>query len=291
VFTSSNCQTQGLALFGGNTALKPETSENFDLGIILEPIENLGVTLDWYRIIVANAISTVPSTAIYESPATFPSYYVLNNSGSLTGFGNEATDCNPYTAATCGYILQNDANSGGLETNGFDLSTDYTQHTFLGNFKYSLDGTLVTKFETQLYTNAPELNRVGEWIEGEQPIIRWSHEFNIDWTYGAWGAGINNHFLSSYKDFALEFGPTCPIGGAPCVVHTVANYSIWGLYGSWKPIDPLMVTLGINNVLDTDPPFSNQAGGTNTNWQSGYNPIYSDPTGRAFYLRLKYQFL
>jgi iron complex outermembrane receptor protein len=56
-------------------------------------------------------------------------------------------------------------------------------------------------------------------------------------------------------------------------------------------VDAMTVLLGISNLLDTDPPFSNQGGGTNTNWQSGYNPLFSDPTGRAFYLRLKYQFL
>jgi iron complex outermembrane receptor protein len=282
VFTASNCQAQGLALFGGNTQLKPQTSENFDVGVIVEPIQNLGVTLDWYRIIIANAISTVPSTAIYASPATFPGYYVLNNGGSLTNSPNLSVDCTPYTAPTCGYILQNATNSGGLQTDGLDLSARYTQQTAFGKFNISLEGTLITRFLVQQYTNGPELNLDGEWNKGEEPVMRWTHDLNVDWSNGNWGAGLNNHFLSSYNDYGLY---------ADGSVHTVANYSLWGIYGSYRPIDPLMVTLGISNLLDTNPPFSNQGDGTNTNWQSGYNPLYSDPTGRAFYLRLKYQFL
>ena len=47
--------------------------------------------------------------------------------------------------------------------------------------------------------------------------------------------------------------------------------------------------LGVNNVFDKNPPFSNQA--NLGNWQSGYNNQFSDPTGRAFYMRLKYEFL
>jgi hypothetical protein len=46
----------------------------------------------------------------------------------------------------------------------------------------------------------------------------------------------------------------------------------------------------VSNLFNTDPPFSNQGGGSLTNWQAGFNPLFSDPTGRAFYVRLKYIF-
>jgi iron complex outermembrane recepter protein len=66
----------------------------------------------------------------------------------------------------------------------------------------------------------------------------------------------------------------------------VGTYSLWNGYVSWKPIAPLTLLFGIQNLLNTDPPFSNQT----TDWQSGYNPRYSDPYGRTFYTRIKYQF-
>jgi len=63
-------------------------------------------------------------------------------------------------------------------------------------------------------------------------------------------------------------------------------YSIWNGYVSFKPVDPLTVLLGIRNLFDTNPPFSNQT----ANWQTPYNPQFSDPFGRTFYARLKYTF-
>src|SRR6185437_4033610 len=55
-FSSDVCANQGLGLYGGNTKLKPETSENFDIGIIVEPIRNMGITLDYYRILLKSPI-------------------------------------------------------------------------------------------------------------------------------------------------------------------------------------------------------------------------------------------
>ncbi len=80
-FTPATCNTQGLGLFGGNPNLTPETSENFDFGVVLNPIADMGVTLDYFRILVKNTISAVPATAIYGAPTTFASYYVLDNTG------------------------------------------------------------------------------------------------------------------------------------------------------------------------------------------------------------------
>jgi iron complex outermembrane recepter protein len=163
------------------------------------------------------------------------------------------------------------------------MSAQYLIRTPIGLIKASLEGTLVTKFLLQQYLNGPQLNLVGQFNEGNEPIIRWSHQLNVDWTNGPFGAGINNHFLSSYGDYALL---------ANGQVHTVGDYSIWGIYGSWKPVDPMTVLLGVSNVFNTDPPFSNNtAGGSVPVFQGGYNPLFSDPTGRAFYVRLKYQFL
>ena len=46
------------------------------------------------------------------------------------------------------------------------------------------------------------------------------------------------------------------------------------------------VTLGVKNLFDTDPPFSNQS----TRSQRGYDPRYTDSTGRAYFVRAAYGF-
>ncbi len=68
VFSYTNCHSQGLQLAGGNTKLQPETSENFDLGVVIEPIANLGITLDYYKILIKNSIQALQDDTIYENP-------------------------------------------------------------------------------------------------------------------------------------------------------------------------------------------------------------------------------
>ena len=56
--------------------------------------------------------------------------------------------------------------------------------------------------------------------------------------------------------------------------------------GQLTGVPGLTLTAGIKNLLDEQPPFSNQG----TMFQKGYDPRFSDPVGRAVYLRASYSF-
>ena len=277
VFSQLNCNSQGLSLNGGNLALKPETSQNFDFGLVAEPIANLDITVDYYRVLLKNEIQTLPASTIYANPTAFSSLYVLNNAGTLTTAPQANIQCPTPQAATCGYIITKFENTGGITTDGFDLSANYRFNTGFGRFHIGLEGTFVTDYRLQEYPTGPQLNLVGQFNQGNQPIIRWQHELTFDWAYQNVGAGVDNHFIEHYQDFAPD---------AAGNLLTVGNYSIWDGYVSYKPIPSLKLLAGINNLFDTDPPFSNQT----RNWQAGYNPIFSSPLGRTFYGRITYDF-
>ena len=46
------------------------------------------------------------------------------------------------------------------------------------------------------------------------------------------------------------------------------------------------LVLGIKNLMDRAPPFTNQP----DTFQVGYDPVYADPRGRMFYARVTYAF-
>ena len=278
-FTPATCNTQGIGATGGNRSLTPETSQNFDIGVIFQPIENMGVTLDWFRILLKNTIGNIPPTAIYGNPTQFASYYVLNNSGGLTPTIDEATQCNPLTRPTCGYILLTDQNTGRITTSGFDLSIQWLQHTDVGTFHEDLEGTAVTQFEQQQYNGGPLLNLVGEFNE-LPPAYRWEHNVRLDWAspQEMFGAGLSNRFYSTYID---EF----PDGAGN--QRTVGSYSLVDAYVNYKPVKNLTVLFGIKNLLDKSPPFTNAFQG---NFAAGYNSFNTDPLLRNFYINLKYTF-
>jgi iron complex outermembrane receptor protein len=277
VFTKNNCISQGLSITGGNPNLNPETSQNFDLGFVVEPIANLGITVDYYRINLRERIASVPASAIYANPTAFANLYVLNNAGTLTPAPAANIQCPTPQAATCGYIIQTNNNTGAATTDGFDLSANYLFDSDFGKFRVGLEGSFVTDFKLQQYQGGPELNLVGQFNGGQQPVIRYQHLLTLDWTYQNFGAGLSDHFTEHYHDYAPD---------AAGNILTVGNYSIWNGYVTFKPIPALKLLAGINNLLDTNPPFSNQE----QNWQAGFNPIFSNPLGRTFYGRITYNF-
>ena len=200
-WTAATCNTQGLGLTGGKSKLTPETSQNFDLGVIVSPITDMGITLDTIEFFSRTPLVSVPASAIYGDPTAFASYIVLNQSGGLTPSIQEATFCHPYTQPTCGYILLINQNTGRITTSGIDLSVQYTQHTAIGKFREDLEGTAVTQFREQEYNGGPLRNLVG-WYNHSPPAYRWQHNLRVDWTSpeGMWGGGLSNRFYSTYID-------------------------------------------------------------------------------------------
>jgi iron complex outermembrane receptor protein len=284
-FTPATCNTQGLGLFGGNPNLTPETAENFDFGVVLNPVTNLGITVDYYRILIKNTISAVPAQAIYGSPSTFASYYVLDNHGGLTPSISSGSLCVPYTAPTCGYIKVNSANTGRLTTDGIDLSIQYLQRTKIGTFREDFEGTSVLQFLQEQYTGGPELNLVG-WYNQLPPAYRFQTNLRLDWSSpeGMWGAGLNQQWWSGYID---QF-QTCAQPGSPAnctpAQRNVGSWGVWNGYVSVKPLKQLTVLFGIRNILDKNPPYTNAFQG---NFAAGYNALIVDPTLRSFYVNAK----
>jgi iron complex outermembrane receptor protein len=284
-WTPQTCQAQGIGLYGGNKHLTPETSQNFDVGFIVQPVEDLGITLDYYRILLKNTIGRIPASAIYGDPTTFSSSIVTATSGTYAGTlpstTAEATSCTPYTAPTCGYINLENSNTGRITTDGFDLSVQYVQHTSIGTFREDLEGTTVTQFLEQQYNGGPLLNLVGNLkIIQFNPAFRWQHNVRVDWTSPGkmWGGGLSDRFYSSYID---EY----PDGNGN--LRKVGGYSLVDGYASVKPNEHLGVLFGVKNIFNRSPPFTDAA---QNNFASGYNALIADPLLRNFYINLKYTF-
>jgi iron complex outermembrane receptor protein len=68
--------------------------------------------------------------------------------------------------------------------------------------------------------------------------------------------------------------------------NTVSSYLTGDVYVTWEVIKKLSLTLGVNNLTNREPPYSNQG----TVFQANYDPRFADPTGRKYYVRASYQF-
>ena len=115
-------------LTGGNTELKPETSNSWTAGLTFTPEQVPGLTgsIDYFHIAIDGEVSTHPAAVIMskclaDSDPVYCSQIVRNAAtGSLTG----------ATIAGGGYFIQTNVNVGAALVSGVDVQANY--HLALG---------------------------------------------------------------------------------------------------------------------------------------------------------------
>ena len=261
-----NCDVQFQRLTGGNVDLQPEKSKNLTLGFVFEPTANLSVGIDFWWLRLKGTIGALSENTVLGDAATF-AQYIKRNAG-----GNLSTDGFSCPGDDCGYLDLRQQNLGGTNTNGADLSLVFRQGLgSMGRLTMGLNSTYVAKYEYQDFIGGPWNQNVGVYV-GVAPIFRWQHTATANWVVGDFTFGG----VARYKSGYIDQDPS----------NTVSQYTTVDTYVSWKPRKNISLTVGVNNLFDKDPPYSNQG----EVFQANYDPRFADPTGRKYYLRGSYQF-
>ncbi|MBF7141746.1 MULTISPECIES: TonB-dependent receptor [Pseudomonas] len=251
-----DCNQQFLNNTGGNQDLKPETARNVTAGFVYQPVRNLSMGLDFWWIKIAGQIEEFPESEVFANPDLYSNRIIRAPDGSID------------------HIVTGLANLGNLKTSGVDVSLNYRfPATPFGQFGLDLQGTYVNRYDYQQTIGGSYIDRVGD-FQGYGVAARWKHNITGSWTYGAARASITNRYTSGYNDYDRTTN------------DHVASYMLWDLAAGYTFSKVLDVDLGVKNILDRDPPFSNQ----NYTFQSGYDPRYTDPLGRTLFARATYHF-
>ncbi|MDN2711683.1 TonB-dependent receptor [Janthinobacterium sp. SUN118] len=253
-----DCDLQQFKLQGGNDKLKPEKSTTFAVGVVLEPVKEVTVAIDYWNIHLKDKIAALPEQSIFGNYEKYKALFLRNPDGS------------PYA------ILDLNDNLGEVKTDGIDVSLNARLgRGAFGNVSLSVDGTWTRKYDYQNERGGEFIANVGRYADNN-PVFRWKHTAALNWRKGNWGATVSQSFKSRYTDQNQV---------APQYRHDVSSYSLLGVSASyaWRG---LLLMAGVKNLLDREPPFSNQG----TLFQKGYDPRYTDPVGRAYYLRGSYTF-
>lgn len=135
----SQCNLEFGLIFGANPALKPETSKAFTLGLIVEPIQGLSATLDFYSIEVSNQIVAGTVQTPVRGSNFAPLEQVQPDGSTLLVVPPVA----PIAYATVPYV-----NANSTKTSGFDLGVRY-RHRFegVGTFESELTLSHTAKYD------------------------------------------------------------------------------------------------------------------------------------------------
>lgn len=209
--------TSDIAQFYGATSLSPEKSVNLGGGIVLEPADNLTVTLDAYTIKVKNRIGISQTFTVSAADlVALPSLAVVGLAG----------DVNYFT------------NGFDTRTTGFDFVTNYRTNLAGGplnvTLAYNYNKSKVTDFDPSVISPAQRFN-----ISNLPP----KHRANLsaNWQLGNFSINARENYYSSWAN-QLEY-PGQRFG-AKFVTDLDVSYTF---------ADRYTLTLGANNLFDAYP--------------------------------------
>jgi outer membrane receptor protein involved in Fe transport len=260
---------------GGNPELKPQSSKNWNLGVIWEPtataLAGVRMNLEYYRITQPDYITMPAPQQVVSNPA----YQDRVTRDPVTG---------RITAVDVSYL-----NALEYETAGWDLKVDYSRATRFGTFDVHALGTRIEHDRRQSTIGGPSLDYVG--YPGEGGAAKTKANLTLIWGFQNWTLGTTTTYVGPYSQvygspgspFALQYGPnetyTDAQGGFE--IPSQLYHSVFGSYvfgdqagsGSGavrQVLSGLTLQFGINNVFDKAPPFD-----------AYYAPYFYSPYGDA----------
>lgn len=266
--TGFDCNTQFGVLIGGNPALKPETSEQVTAGVVWGLFPGASMSVDWFKIDLANAIGNIAATTILGDLGRWG--YLVNRAPPDPG------SALPGRIVS---ILNTYQNIGAEKIEGYDIEARYrTPIERWGRLVFDLAGTYYSKYDIQNLDGSYSGQigtAYGLVVTGVIP--RWKHYASLSWDHGPWSATLANTYQASYTDQQTDLYGN---------LRTVGALSLWDLQGTYTGIRNCKLTLGVKNVLDRDPPQSNQQ----STFIAGFDPTYYDPRARFVYSSVTYRF-
>jgi outer membrane receptor protein involved in Fe transport len=269
-----NPASQYNGLIGGNINLEPEIADTITLGVVLQPrfLPRFALTVDWFDIQIDNAIQALGADNIINScldtgDATFCDLINRAPNGSLW-------------LTSQGFIVDLQENIGGLSTRGIDVGMSYSMDVgSFGNVGLNFQGTWLDELITDQGFGV-EFDCVG--FFGNQcgtPNPEWRHTARVSWThpdgYGLtarwrYFSGVDVDDLSDDVDLA---GSNVQPGN-----DRLPSVNYLDLALSFRVGDHYNFRLGVNNVLDRDPPVNGSqvcpAGPCNGNtWAQVYDAL------------------
>ena len=251
---------------GSNAELVPETSVGATLGMVLEPMKNLTMSLDYWKITMKDMLANLPEQAYFLNPSKYADLFVRDATGKLL------------------YIKNVTMNLGGQKAAGIDLAANYAfPSNSYGSFKINLNGTYLTQFDNQLEKGGDYTSNIGRFglasngTTSSLPIItfRWKHTLALNWTKGDWNAQLTENYNTGYHDQNLV---------AAQYFRDIKPYSVVNFTLAYKGFNHFKIVAGVTNLFDVNPPV------TNHNGYNGYLSSAASPIGRAFNTRITYSF-
>jgi iron complex outermembrane receptor protein len=236
----------------GSSELKAEESDNFNLGVIVTPNENLDLKLDYWSVDYTDLITVEDPQGKLLADINGPDI-VRTETGTLSG------------------IIVDYFNSSNVAVSGIDFESRWD---FSDNWTVGVNVTQMIEYDITLPTG-DTVEALGKFNGGNfaRSLPETKANMNIAWSNENKSATLNMNYVSSYKNVADDVDSYKTID---------AQYAV--VFDSDGDADTIKLSIGVKNLLDEDPP--RVIDGANYS----YDAKQHSPLGRSLYLKVKFQF-
>lgn len=236
----------------GSPDLKAEESDNFNVGIIVQPTDSLDFKLDYWTVDYTDLIT------------------VENAQGKILADINGPDILRTATGTLAG-INVDYFNSSSVDVSGIDFESKWV---FSDNWTMGVNIARMLKYDITLPTGAI-VDALGEFNRGNfaRSLPETKGNMHLGWASGNQNANLNVNYITSYKN------------GADAVDSYTTVDAQYGITISTGRDDHnLMLSIGAKNLLNEEPPRVIDAA------NYSFDPKQHSAVGRAVYVKANYSF-
>ncbi len=283
--TATNSQSVVPTRSGGNPGLTPEKADTLTAGFVLSPqgfLNRLNVSVDYYRIEVADAIGSLAPQAVVTQCN-------IGNTVFCPLVQRDGT--NQITLVSSPYL-----NLNTLQTEGVDVVTQYAlplnavHDSLPGTLNFNVNATYIAHLTTVQKTGSLDIAGVtGCSVTSFFSCVpHWTFDGSVNYEMSRFSVTARGHYIPRSVYDPTFVGPEDP-GYNPTLANSINTNRVSGRlymylsgqYDILKDKQKLVQVYGaVNNLLNVDPPLM----------PGRANNTFFDPIGRYFKLGVRAKF-
>jgi len=259
--------------FGGNPELQPEIADTYAFGVVANPTDNLNFTIDYWSIELEDVIGsidaelTVEQCALTANPA-FCDNVKRSSAGSLW-------------VGQAGFVQATNINLASRKWEGVDLSVNFLEEEVVGGtLRMNLNGSYMMTKQYEPLPGVPTATYdcAGNIDNGCFAQPDWRHTAKVSYDMDTfWTASVVWRYFG-----AVDYTE----GTDEIIGDGISSQSYIDLKASFDVSDNIGVLVGVNNVLDKEPPMVGGSISTNANTVAGFY----DSLGRYLHTSVTFKF-
>ncbi|MBR9729150.1 TonB-dependent receptor plug domain-containing protein [Shewanella intestini] len=232
-------------LSGGNDQLTPETSTSTTVGMVWQPtfVENLAITVDYYKIEIEDAIISVASQDIADN--------CVDATGGLDAQYCSAIDRDP-TTFDIDLVRSGFLNAAALNTSGVESDISYNlgleDFALEGDLKFNLFVNKLIELERFEFQDRPDEINVET---GEVGDPEWQFRFNTSYTIDDLTVSYGVRYIDNVVTYDVSPGGGSPEDLSPGYIPSLTTHD---LSMNYYVSDNINVYAGVRNIFDALPP-------------------------------------